>query len=35
VAVIGRLLNLLAIWAPDAGTRMKILVDNPALLYGF
>ena len=28
-------LNLLARWAPDAGTRQKILVDNPARLYGF
>jgi predicted TIM-barrel fold metal-dependent hydrolase len=31
----GRLLNLLAEWAPDAVTRHKILVDNPARLYGF
>jgi predicted TIM-barrel fold metal-dependent hydrolase len=31
----GRLLNQLAIWAPDAATRKKILVDNPARLYGF
>jgi predicted TIM-barrel fold metal-dependent hydrolase len=31
----GRLLNQLAIWAPDAGIRKKILVDNPARLYGF
>jgi len=31
----GRLLNQLAVWAPDAGTRKKILVDNPAGLYGF
>ena len=31
----GRLLNLLAIWAPDSGPRKKILVDNPARLYGF
>jgi predicted TIM-barrel fold metal-dependent hydrolase len=31
----GRLLNLLAVWAPDAGIRRKILVDNPARLYGF
>lgn len=30
-----RVLNQLAIWAPDAGTRKKILVDNPARLYGF
>jgi predicted TIM-barrel fold metal-dependent hydrolase len=31
----GRLLNQLAIWAPDAAIRKKILVDNPARLYGF
>jgi predicted TIM-barrel fold metal-dependent hydrolase len=31
----GHLLNQLAVWAPDAGTRKKILVDNPARLYGF
>jgi predicted TIM-barrel fold metal-dependent hydrolase len=31
----GRLLNQLAVWAPDAATRKKILVDNPATLYGF
>ena len=31
----GRLLNQLAVWAPDAETRKKILVDNPARLYGF
>ena len=31
----GRLLNLLAEWVPDAATRKKILVDNPARLYGF
>jgi predicted TIM-barrel fold metal-dependent hydrolase len=31
----GRLLNQLAVWAPDAGIRKKILVDNPARLYGF
>jgi predicted TIM-barrel fold metal-dependent hydrolase len=31
----GRLLNQLAVWAPDAATRRKILVDNPARLYGF
>jgi D-galactarolactone isomerase len=29
------LLDLLADWAPDAGTRRKILSDNPAALYGF
>ena len=31
----GRLLNLLATWAPDAALRKTILVDNPATLYGF
>jgi len=31
----GRLLNQLAVWAPDAAIRKKILVDNPAQLYGF
>jgi predicted TIM-barrel fold metal-dependent hydrolase len=31
----GRLLNQLAVWVPDAATRKKILVDNPARLYGF
>jgi D-galactarolactone isomerase len=29
------LLELLLDWAPDAGARTKILVDNPAQLYGF
>jgi len=31
----GRLLNLLAEWAPDPAMRRRILVDNPARLYGF
>jgi len=31
----GRLMNLLAEWVPDAAIRSKILVDNPARLYGF
>jgi predicted TIM-barrel fold metal-dependent hydrolase len=31
----GRLLNQLAVWAPDAAIRKKVLVDNPAKLYGF
>lgn len=31
----GRLLNELALWAPDAAIRKKILVDNPARLYAF
>ena len=31
----GRLLNQLPVWAPDAAVREKILVTNPARLYGF
>jgi len=31
----GLLLNQLPVWTPDAGVRKKILVDNPARLYGF
>jgi len=31
----GLVLNLLPVWAPDAVTRKKILVDNPARLYEF
>jgi predicted TIM-barrel fold metal-dependent hydrolase len=31
----GRLMNLLPVWAPDAATRRKILVTNPARLYEF
>ncbi len=31
----GRLLNQLAVWAPAPAVRKKILVDNPAKLYGF
>jgi predicted TIM-barrel fold metal-dependent hydrolase len=31
----GRMLNLLAQWLPDPAIRQKILVDNPARLYGF
>ena len=31
----GRLLNQLALWARDAVTRKKILVDNPVRLYGY
>jgi predicted TIM-barrel fold metal-dependent hydrolase len=31
----GLVLNQLAVWAPDAGVRKRILVDNPARLYGF
>lgn len=29
------LLDLLAVWAPDEALRKRILVDNPARLYGF
>jgi len=29
------LLDLLLDWAPDEATRLKILIDNPAELYGF
>ncbi len=31
----GRLRNLLRVWAPDPAARDRILVDNPARLYGF
>jgi predicted TIM-barrel fold metal-dependent hydrolase len=31
----GLLFNQMAKWVPDTGTRKKILVDNPARLYGF
>lgn len=31
----GQLLNQLPLWAPDARLRRKILVENPASLYGF
>jgi hypothetical protein len=31
----GRVLNLLPTWVADAAIRKKILVDNPARLYGF
>ncbi|MDO9411904.1 MAG: amidohydrolase family protein [Pseudolabrys sp.] len=31
----GDLLDMLAVWAPDPGTRARILVDNPVALYGF
>jgi predicted TIM-barrel fold metal-dependent hydrolase len=30
-----QLFNLLSDWAPDETTRRKILVDNPAALFGF
>lgn len=31
----GHLLDLFNAWTPDAATREKILVSNPAVLYGF
>ena len=31
----GLALNQLALWAPSAAIRRKILVDNPARLYDF
>ncbi|MGD9845853.1 MAG: amidohydrolase [Variibacter sp.] len=31
----GDLLDLLGEWVPDAAARQRILVDNPAALYGF
>ena len=31
----GDLADLLARWVPDADTRRRVLVDNPARLYGF
>ncbi len=31
----GDLADLLELWVPDAGLRRKVLVDNPARLYGF
>jgi predicted TIM-barrel fold metal-dependent hydrolase len=31
----GELLNLLARWFPEPRDRLRVLVDNPARLYGF
>ncbi len=31
----GELANLFPVMAPDPATQVKILVDNPARLYGF
>lgn len=31
----GQVMNMLAVWAPDAALRKMILVDNAARLYGF
>jgi predicted TIM-barrel fold metal-dependent hydrolase len=32
---VGHLLDLFQEWTPDTATRKRILVDNPARLYGF
>ena len=32
---VGELLDLLADWVPDDAARRRVLVDNPARLYGF
>jgi predicted TIM-barrel fold metal-dependent hydrolase len=31
----GQVMNMLAVWAPDAAMRKMILVDNAARLYDF
>ena len=31
----GDMTDLFVRWTPDAATRARILVDNPAALYGF
>ena len=31
----GELADLLEAWVPDAAMRKRVLVDNPARLYGF
>ncbi|WP_429000455.1 amidohydrolase family protein [Stenotrophomonas maltophilia] len=31
----GRMLDLFFQWTPDEAARRRILVDNPARLYGF
>ena len=31
----GHLLELFQAWTPDRATQQRILVDNPAKLYGF
>jgi 2-pyrone-4,6-dicarboxylate lactonase len=31
----GHLFDLFCAWTPDAATRGRILVANPAALYGF
>jgi predicted TIM-barrel fold metal-dependent hydrolase len=32
---VGELLDLMADWVPDEAARRRVLVDNPARLYGF
>jgi predicted TIM-barrel fold metal-dependent hydrolase len=32
---VGHLLHVLSQWLDDAALQQRILVDNPALLYGF
>ncbi len=32
---VGDLLDVLADWVPDEAARRRVLVDNPARLYGF
>jgi predicted TIM-barrel fold metal-dependent hydrolase len=31
----GELADLMLNWIPDAAIRKRVLVDNPAALYGF
>ena len=31
----GDLVDLIPLWVPDPSTQHKLLVDNPARLYGF
>ena len=31
----GDLADLLSLWVPDTDIRRRVLVDNPARLYGF
>jgi 2-pyrone-4,6-dicarboxylate lactonase len=31
----GDLVDRIAVWVPDEGTRQRILVDNAERLYGF
>ena len=32
---VGDLLDVLADWVPDEAARRRVLMDNPARLYGF